>query len=76
MRGGLPTTVYRPAIVVGDSRTGATQKTPATVSALHRVDGYPGHRQGLEVPAGGALGDLQLLGDLDSCHLLAPLQQE
>jgi nucleoside-diphosphate-sugar epimerase len=26
MRGGLPTTVYRPAIVVGDSRTGATQK--------------------------------------------------
>jgi thioester reductase-like protein len=26
MRGGLPTTIYRPAIVVGDSRTGATQK--------------------------------------------------
>jgi nucleoside-diphosphate-sugar epimerase len=26
MRGGLPTTVYRPAIVVGDSRSGATQK--------------------------------------------------
>lgn len=26
MRGGLPATVYRPAIVVGDSRTGATQK--------------------------------------------------
>jgi thioester reductase-like protein len=25
-RGGLPTTVYRPAIVVGDSRTGETQK--------------------------------------------------
>jgi thioester reductase-like protein len=26
MRNGLPATVYRPAIVVGDSRTGATQK--------------------------------------------------
>jgi thioester reductase-like protein len=26
MRAGLPATVYRPAIVVGDSRTGATQK--------------------------------------------------
>ncbi|MEE8278586.1 MAG: SDR family oxidoreductase, partial [Thermoanaerobaculia bacterium] len=26
MRQGLPTTIYRPAIVVGDSRTGATQK--------------------------------------------------
>jgi thioester reductase-like protein len=26
MRGGLPATVYRPAIVVGDSGTGATQK--------------------------------------------------
>jgi nucleoside-diphosphate-sugar epimerase len=26
MRAGLPVTVYRPAIVVGDSRTGATQK--------------------------------------------------
>ena len=26
MRGGLPATIHRPAIVVGDSRTGATQK--------------------------------------------------
>ena len=26
MRRGLPTTVYRPSVVVGDSRTGATQK--------------------------------------------------
>jgi thioester reductase-like protein len=26
MRDGLPATIYRPAIVVGDSRTGATQK--------------------------------------------------
>lgn len=26
MKDGLPTTVYRPAVVVGDSRTGATQK--------------------------------------------------
>jgi thioester reductase-like protein len=26
IRGGLPATIYRPAVVVGDSRTGATQK--------------------------------------------------
>ncbi|HEX2121426.1 MAG TPA: SDR family oxidoreductase [Thermoanaerobaculia bacterium] len=26
MRGGLPATIYRPAVVVGDSATGATQK--------------------------------------------------
>ena len=26
MRSGLPATIYRPAVVVGDSRTGATQK--------------------------------------------------
>jgi thioester reductase-like protein len=26
MAGGLPATIYRPAVVVGDSRTGATQK--------------------------------------------------
>lgn len=26
MRGGLPTSIYRPSVVVGDSRTGATQK--------------------------------------------------
>jgi nucleoside-diphosphate-sugar epimerase len=26
MRGGLPATIYRPAVVVGDSQTGATQK--------------------------------------------------
>ena len=26
LRGGLPTTVYRPSVVIGDSRTGATQK--------------------------------------------------
>jgi thioester reductase-like protein len=26
MRGGLPATIYRPAVVVGDSTTGATQK--------------------------------------------------
>lgn len=26
MRGGLPATIYRPAVVVGDSKTGATQK--------------------------------------------------
>lgn len=32
--GGLPTTIYRPAIVVGDSRTGATQKYDGPYTAL------------------------------------------
>jgi thioester reductase-like protein len=33
-RDGLPVTVYRPAIVVGDSRTGATQKYDGPYTAL------------------------------------------
>ena len=33
-RGGLPTTVYRPSIVVGDSTTGATQKYDGPYFAL------------------------------------------
>ncbi len=34
MRGGLPTTIYRPSVVVGDSRTGATQKYDGPYSAI------------------------------------------
>ncbi|HEX2779562.1 MAG TPA: SDR family oxidoreductase, partial [Gemmatimonadaceae bacterium] len=34
MRGGLPATVYRPSIVVGDSLTGATQKYDGPYFAL------------------------------------------
>jgi thioester reductase-like protein len=34
MKEGLPTTIYRPAIVVGDSRTGATQKYDGPYFAL------------------------------------------
>jgi thioester reductase-like protein len=33
-KAGLPTTIYRPAIVVGDSRTGATQKYDGPYTAL------------------------------------------
>jgi thioester reductase-like protein len=33
-RAGMPVTVYRPAIVVGDSRTGATQKYDGPYTAL------------------------------------------
>jgi thioester reductase-like protein len=33
-RGGLPTTVYRPSVVVGDSATGATQKYDGPYFAL------------------------------------------
>lgn len=34
MRSGLPTTIYRPAIVVGDSRTGHTQKLDGPYFAI------------------------------------------
>ncbi len=35
MRDGLPVTIYRPAVVVGDSRTGATQKYDGPYSVIH-----------------------------------------
>lgn len=60
----------------GQVGTSAAHKAPAAASALHGVHGHPGHGQGVEVTAGGALGDLQLPGDLRGCHLLAPLEQE
>jgi nucleoside-diphosphate-sugar epimerase len=40
-RGGLPTTIFRPAIVVGDSRTGATQKYDGPYTALRLLLGQP-----------------------------------
>jgi len=42
MRGGLPATVYRPAIVVGDSRTGATQKYDGPYSVIRWLLKQPG----------------------------------
>ena len=60
----------------GQVGAGAAHEAPAAASALHGVHGHPGHGQGVEVAAGGALGDLQLSGDLCCCHLLALLQQE
>jgi thioester reductase-like protein len=41
-RGGLPTTVYRPSIVVGDSTTGATQKYDGPYFALQWLLRQPG----------------------------------
>lgn len=41
-RGGLPTTVYRPAIVVGDSRTGETQKFDGPYYIIRWVLRQPG----------------------------------
>jgi thioester reductase-like protein len=42
MRAGLPATVYRPAIVVGDSSTGATQKLDGLYFALQWLVRQPG----------------------------------
>lgn len=42
LRGGLPATVYRPAIVVGDSVTGATQKYDGPYYVIRWVLRQPG----------------------------------
>jgi thioester reductase-like protein len=42
MRGGLPATIYRPAIVVGDSRTGATQKYDGPYFIIRWILKQPG----------------------------------
>ena len=41
MRSGLPATVYRPAIVVGDSRTGATQKYDGPYAMIRLIMRQP-----------------------------------
>lgn len=42
MKGGLPATIYRPAIVVGDSRTGATQKYDGPYFVIRWILRQPG----------------------------------
>jgi thioester reductase-like protein len=42
MRKGLPTTIYRPAVVVGDSRTGETQKYDGPYYVLRWLLRQPG----------------------------------
>ena len=42
MRAGLPAVVYRPAIVVGDSRTGATQKYDGPYTVIRWLLRQPG----------------------------------
>ena len=54
----------------------AARQPPAPVAALHRVDGKPGDAEGVEVASGGALGHLELGGDLCGRDLTALLQQQ
>ncbi len=54
----------------------ATRQSPAAVAALRRVDGQPGHPEGVEIAAGGALGHLELGRHLGRRHLPALLEQE
>ncbi len=42
MRGGLPATIYRPAITVGDSTTGVTQKYDGPYFAIQWLVRQPG----------------------------------
>ncbi|UPV76612.1 SDR family oxidoreductase (plasmid) [Halorussus limi] len=46
---GLPATVYRPAIAVGDSETGATQKYDGPYNVLRLLDRQPTVRAGVGV---------------------------
>jgi len=43
MAAGLPATIYRPAIIVGDSRTGETQKFDGPYYILHWMLRQPGY---------------------------------
>ena len=45
-------------------RAGAADERPAAAPAGLRVDRDAGHGERLEVSAGGALGDLELVGEL------------
>lgn len=76
MRKGLPATVYRPAIVVGDSRTGETQKYDGPYFAIRWLLKQPGvalmpvvgetHRTRLNlVPRDFVIGAIALLSGED-----------
>ena len=74
-----PAAVGPLAEVLGEPRevgAGAAQQAPPAASALHGIHGQPGDAQRFEVAAGGALGHLQLQGDLRCSDLLALLQQQ
>ena len=45
-------------------RSRTAEQRPAPAASRLRVDGDPGHRERLEVPARRALGDLELVGEL------------
>lgn len=76
MKGGLPATVYRPAVVVGDSRTGETQKYDGPYFAIRWLLRQPGlaimpvvgdtHRTRLNlVPRDFVLGAIAYLSALE-----------
>jgi nucleoside-diphosphate-sugar epimerase len=57
MKGGLPATIYRPAIVVGDSRTGDTQKYDGPYFAIRWLLKQPG------------IAIMPVVGDSTRCRL-------
>jgi nucleoside-diphosphate-sugar epimerase len=57
MKGGLPATIYRPAIVVGDSRTGDTQKYDGPYFAIRWLLKQPG------------IAVMPVVGDATRCRL-------
>jgi nucleoside-diphosphate-sugar epimerase len=57
MKGGLPATLYRPAIVVGDSRTGDTQKYDGPYFAIRWLLRQPG------------IAIMPVVGDSTRCRL-------
>ena len=63
-------------VEAGEVGAPAAGQPPPAVAALDRVHRDPGHAEGVEVAAGGALGDLQLLGHLGGGDLAALLQEQ
>ena len=57
-------------------RAGAAHELPAAVATGAGVDRHAGDSERLQVPAGGALGHLELGRDLGRGHLAALLEQQ
>ncbi|WP_345416457.1 SDR family oxidoreductase [Actinomycetospora chlora] len=72
---GMPVTVYRPSIVVGDSRTGETQKYDGPYYALQLIARQPGRTAVMPLPADPSRVQFNLVPSdfvVDAIAALAP----
>jgi thioester reductase-like protein len=61
MADGLPATVYRPAIVVGDSQTGATDKFDGPYNLFRLIDAQPSPLSVVSLVTGAARTELNVV---------------